>query len=221
MLATRPRSSALTPAASSGRRSMTALGGPRVRRPSPGCPKLASGPSRPRRPSTTWLRRPECPTYAGDSSRPGRRCVVDPGLDPETGFQYDQARYYDPQTGQFVSRDPLFAITRDPYAYVGSDFLNATDPTGLCADPSGTLCTIGDAVNSGLVALGNAIAGGAAGATGGTSTGALMTFGGGSRRSLQALDDVDSHWASRRTSRVVDRCHGECAQSLGCGGAGR
>lgn len=25
--------------------------------------------------------------------------MVDPGLDPETGLQYNQARYYDPTTG--------------------------------------------------------------------------------------------------------------------------
>ena len=44
---------------------------------------------------------------------------------------YLRARYYDPSTGQFVSRDPLVAKTRQPYAYAGDNPLNAVDPTGL------------------------------------------------------------------------------------------
>jgi RHS repeat-associated protein len=52
-------------------------------------------------------------------------------LDSETGFYYLRARYYDPATGQFTSRDPLAAVTSEPYAYVNDDPLNGTDPTGL------------------------------------------------------------------------------------------
>lgn len=37
--------------------------------------------------------------------------------DAETGFQYLQARYYDPATAQFLSLDPLAAQTRQPYVY--------------------------------------------------------------------------------------------------------
>ncbi len=51
--------------------------------------------------------------------------------DAETGFQYLRARYYDPATGQFLSRDPLAAITGSPYGYTGGDPLNGTDPAGL------------------------------------------------------------------------------------------
>lgn len=40
-------------------------------------------------------------------------------------------RYYDPATGQFLSVDPLVAVTQQPYAYVGDDPLNETDPLGL------------------------------------------------------------------------------------------
>ena len=50
--------------------------------------------------------------------------------DPTTGFQYDRARYYDPSTGQFLNRDPLQALTRQPYAYASGDPLNNTDPSG-------------------------------------------------------------------------------------------
>jgi RHS repeat-associated protein len=53
--------------------------------------------------------------------------------DPETGLQYLRARYYDPATATFLSRDPLNASTRSAYGYVYGDPLNATDPGGLCS----------------------------------------------------------------------------------------
>jgi RHS repeat-associated protein len=52
--------------------------------------------------------------------------------DTESGFYYLRARYYDPGTAQFLSRDPLVAETGQPYGYVSGNPLNATDPTGLC-----------------------------------------------------------------------------------------
>jgi RHS repeat-associated protein len=50
--------------------------------------------------------------------------------DNETGLIYLRARYYDPATDQFISRDPLVGQTREPYAYVGDNPLNYTDPSG-------------------------------------------------------------------------------------------
>jgi RHS repeat-associated protein len=54
--------------------------------------------------------------------------------DGSTGLQYLRARYYDPETGTFLSRDPLANgvdwIER-PYGYGGSNVTNLTDPTGL------------------------------------------------------------------------------------------
>ena len=52
--------------------------------------------------------------------------------DAESPLSYLRARYYDPVTGQFVSRDPAVAWTRSAYAYVAGNPTNATDPTGLC-----------------------------------------------------------------------------------------
>ena len=46
---------------------------------------------------------------------------------------YLRARYYDPSTAQFISRDPAVATTRAPYAYVSDNPLNGTDSSGLCA----------------------------------------------------------------------------------------
>lgn len=51
--------------------------------------------------------------------------------DPETGLQYLRARYYDPATGQFLSRDPLTGITGQPYAYAGNEPTDLVDPAGL------------------------------------------------------------------------------------------
>jgi hypothetical protein len=42
-----------------------------------------------------------------------------------------RARWYDPATGQFMSMDPLEAVTQQPYSYAGDDPINGTDPTGL------------------------------------------------------------------------------------------
>ena len=50
--------------------------------------------------------------------------------DPETGYQYLRARYYDPTTAQFLTRDPLEATTGDAYGYAWNNPLNYTDPTG-------------------------------------------------------------------------------------------
>lgn len=51
--------------------------------------------------------------------------------DAESGLQYLRARYLDPATGQFLTRDPLTAATRTPYSYAGGNPLAATDPSGL------------------------------------------------------------------------------------------
>jgi RHS repeat-associated protein len=56
-------------------------------------------------------------------------------VDAETGFQYLRARYYDPNTAQFLNRDPIESTTREPYRYSGSDPLNRTDPLGLSSNP--------------------------------------------------------------------------------------
>ena len=51
--------------------------------------------------------------------------------DADTGLYYLRARYYDPGTGQFLTRDPIASITQEPYAYVGGNPLNIADLAGL------------------------------------------------------------------------------------------
>jgi RHS repeat-associated protein len=51
--------------------------------------------------------------------------------DPESGLVYLRARFYDPQTGQFLTRDPAESATRQAYTYTADDPLNRADPSGL------------------------------------------------------------------------------------------
>jgi RHS repeat-associated protein len=55
--------------------------------------------------------------------------------DSDLGLYYLRARYYNPATGRFMSRDPLDGDPTDPktlhkYVYAGSDPVNAIDPSG-------------------------------------------------------------------------------------------
>jgi RHS repeat-associated protein len=56
----------------------------------------------------------------------------------DTGLIYLRARVYDPSTAQFMTGDPLAAVTRAPYNYVGDNPLNYSDPTGLIFGIPGT-----------------------------------------------------------------------------------
>ncbi len=42
-----------------------------------------------------------------------------------------RARDYDPTTGQFLTRDPLVASTRQAYTYANNNPINEYDPSGL------------------------------------------------------------------------------------------
>ena len=55
--------------------------------------------------------------------------------DSDLGLYYLRARYYNPLTGQFMSRDPNVGSPTDPktlqkYLYASSDPVNGTDPSG-------------------------------------------------------------------------------------------
>jgi RHS repeat-associated protein len=57
--------------------------------------------------------------------------------DTETGLQWLRARYYDPTTAQFLTVDPLAAITGARYSYAGCNPITGADPTGLRETPLG------------------------------------------------------------------------------------
>jgi RHS repeat-associated protein len=56
--------------------------------------------------------------------------------DEESNLYWMRARYYDPTTGQFLSRDPLTITTGHPYAYVENDPVGGIDAAGLRRGPS-------------------------------------------------------------------------------------
>jgi RHS repeat-associated protein len=56
-------------------------------------------------------------------------------FDPDLGLYYLRARYYNPSTGRFLSRDPLDGQAADPrtlhkYLYAGGDPVDVLDPMG-------------------------------------------------------------------------------------------
>jgi RHS repeat-associated protein len=78
----------------------------------------------------------------------------------DTGLIYMRARTYDPATAQFLSIDPLEAITGEPYSYAEDDPIDKADPSGRC----GLLCVGGIVLGGVAVAsgVGEVIVGGGA-----------------------------------------------------------
>lgn len=81
------------------------------------------------------------PTHFGARNRRAPRHAGYDRYDPETGLLYLVNRYYDPQTAQFLSVDPLVGITQSPFGYVYDDPINGTDPLGLGCGIFSFVCT--------------------------------------------------------------------------------
>ncbi len=68
--------------------------------------------------------------------------------DPESNLYYLRARYYDPATGRFISRDPVKGYLQDPRTQNGYDYalnnpVNLSDPSGEDAKGTCLNCAIG------------------------------------------------------------------------------
>ena len=50
--------------------------------------------------------------------------------DSESGLYYLRARYYDPASAQFLTRDPAEGMTLSPYGYASNSPVTLTDPSG-------------------------------------------------------------------------------------------
>ncbi len=71
-----------------------------------------------------------------------------------TGLDYDNARWYDPVSGQFLSPDTVQGNAQgmDPYAYVGNDPETRVDPTGnryIQPTPGNGVCPSGEEAEDG------------------------------------------------------------------------
>ena len=111
-------------------------------------------------------------------------------FDPETGLNYDRARYYNPTTGRFLSEDPIgFYGGNNFYRYVENNPADLIDPfglwswTGVGAGVGGALGGIGGAllgagtgtlVAPGVGTVGGGVEGGVVGAAGGAVAGAAV-----------------------------------------------
>lgn len=67
-----------------------------------------------------------------------------------TGLKYLINRYCDPSTGQFISVDPLAAVTGQPFAYANDNPVNAIDPNGLDCGFFSFACSAYDATAGGV-----------------------------------------------------------------------
>ncbi len=124
--------------------------------------------------------------------------------DPETRYQHLRNRYYDPTTGQFLTRDPANALTRSAYGYVYGNPLNMTDPSGLFRIPGTDWCVDIADDNCNSIAEQNAAGSQAAADTaGGVINGMLLGHGQGALDAIGLGDRVDLESDDARLGRYV------------------
>lgn len=110
-----------------------------------------------------------------------------------TGLQYLRARYYDPVSGTFLSREPLAlrpGWMGNPFGYAGANPARYLDPTGL--DKCGITDRLECARNAG--------------------EGVISVLGGGVRRAGGSVPGAG--WAWRKTRELVNRPWTELARHI-------
>ncbi len=90
-------------------------------------------------------------TRAQTGTQPNEIRFAGEQTDDSTGLQYLRARYYDMETGRFISRDPMAhspSWGANPFGYTTGNPVNATDPSGLYekfdAGDTGMVCVHDD-----------------------------------------------------------------------------
>jgi RHS repeat-associated protein len=118
----------------------------------------------------------------------------------DTGLIYLRARVYDPATAQFLSRDPLVPLTREPYAYGGDNPTSFSDPTGLLTFG---ICVNWEVALGIRVGVGGCVQGSTSGevgvsgtVSGGVASGAGVSVGGGIQSSsAQHIEELGGPFA--------------------------
>ncbi|WP_310795247.1 RHS repeat-associated core domain-containing protein [Shewanella baltica] len=89
--------------------------------------------------------------------------------DEESGLHYNHFRYYDPQTGRFISQDPIDLLGGLNHYQYAPNHINLIDPLGLCAKEDASVGLLdgivgtADLVTTGLLNTGVDIVAGGAG----------------------------------------------------------
>jgi len=76
----------------------------------------------------------------------------------KTGLYYNRARWYDPVTGRFISKDPAgITFGLNEYTYCGNNPVNFRDSSGLCTEKQGYWGLVGNGLNNTVDAIAQAM----------------------------------------------------------------
>ena len=113
-----------------------------------------------------------------------------------TGYLYLRARYYDPTTAQFLTRDPVVDLTQTPYGYTSGNPLQHTDPLGLIDWNIVAAVAVGGAAIALVAACVASVICGVAAVAGAGTSAVLLTASAGSVAAVAATGAVVAGGAS-------------------------